>query len=293
MAIDNKILTNLPILMRSARKRADLSQVVVAQRLGLSQGGISKLEKGAMIPSAPLWFAFCELTGISPDSLSVGYLERHSPVRLESTPMVGGFKIPSRYRNNRGSKVRAMKPFLSFFEASLSKEKLKEYLSTKAKIDPDYLVDLDAQLNLNFNLDLMDTLITEGALSRNNLSAIAQGSLNPRTHGGIMKEFDVESDSIRRLVALLNNSRFYECNFKYGIENLTETRLDLSIRPEHHLNEFKYKDSGSLGDVLCSYKKSYFTLFANLSEKNSVEISERECHYRGADRCLYEVKIAG
>src|SRR4051812_23679776 len=109
--------------MRAARKRIGLTQMGVAQALGISQSALSKMESARLIPSAPQWFAFCEITTISADSLTLGYLERNKPALLTNAEVEGGFKLPKRFAEFRGSKVRAVMPFLIVFKETLGEEK--------------------------------------------------------------------------------------------------------------------------------------------------------------------------
>jgi DNA-binding XRE family transcriptional regulator len=62
-------------IMREARKRRGLKQTDVARALGVSQASISKLEAGKLMPSALIWFTFCQLTKIRPGSVLTGVLE--------------------------------------------------------------------------------------------------------------------------------------------------------------------------------------------------------------------------
>lgn len=71
--------------MRIARKNNKLSQKTVSYRLGISQSALSKMENGKLIPSAVLWFEFCRLTEISPDSLRTGEVEHRAMAYLRAS----------------------------------------------------------------------------------------------------------------------------------------------------------------------------------------------------------------
>jgi transcriptional regulator with XRE-family HTH domain len=52
--------------LKTHRKRLGLTQIQVAEKLGISQSFLSKLENAKAEPSALQWLHFCELTQIDP-----------------------------------------------------------------------------------------------------------------------------------------------------------------------------------------------------------------------------------
>ncbi len=54
--------------MLDARKKLGLTQAFVASQIGISQGALSKMERGLLVPSAIQWLEFCRLAKIQPDS---------------------------------------------------------------------------------------------------------------------------------------------------------------------------------------------------------------------------------
>jgi DNA-binding XRE family transcriptional regulator len=69
--------SNLPGLalvaaaLKTHRKRLGLTQIQVAEKLGISQSFLSKLENAKAEPSALQWLHFCELTQIDPRCVMV------------------------------------------------------------------------------------------------------------------------------------------------------------------------------------------------------------------------------
>ncbi len=49
----------LGLFMQSLRKKSKLNQKEMAEKLGLTQGAISKLESGKMIPDLLTWHLIC------------------------------------------------------------------------------------------------------------------------------------------------------------------------------------------------------------------------------------------
>src|SRR5947209_7844593 len=59
-------LAQVAAALKSNRKRLGLTQIQVAEKLGISQSFLSKLENAKAEPSALQWLHFCELTQIDP-----------------------------------------------------------------------------------------------------------------------------------------------------------------------------------------------------------------------------------
>lgn len=279
-------------LIRAARKRKGLTQSEVASILGSSQANVSKLENAMLIPSAVEWFEFCSATGISPEAIRTGYIDRSSETELRSGRTEGGFQLPSHYAHERGSKVRAMVPLLGYYREKRGEKALEDFFE-RIKIDSDLFVDLDNQVNLNFCLDLARDLISTGNLKKQDFAALTQSVRRPETHGRMQAVYADKVSQWNLLSLLIKNSRHYEINFKYELEEDGHGHTFLLVKPAEHLKEIKYRSDDTLGDFLCQYKKHYFESFTGYGGLKLASIEERECHYHGADRCLYEIKLAG
>jgi transcriptional regulator with XRE-family HTH domain len=281
-------------IMRAARKQAGMGQQEVAKKLGISQSALSKHENGLLILSAPHWYDFCQITGITPESFLSGCIERNRFSWLEEGSRVGDFKIPKKYASKRGSKVRAMLPFLRYLNACLGEKKEQEYFKT-LKIDPDYFVDLDNQLNLEFLLDVSRFLIQQGHLKPGNIDKLVESIGGPSAHGSLHSGYAGIKNRAELLTRLLTNARRYECNFNYAIEDQKPQYIVFSVTPEKHLEAMSYRNDPVLGDFLCQYKQQYFEQFVQYGESNPQKralITELECHYKGAPKCTYKLKTA-
>jgi transcriptional regulator with XRE-family HTH domain len=279
--------------MRAARKRAGLTQTGVSSELGISQSALSKMESARLIPSAPQWFAFCDIASISADSLTLGYIERNKPASLGRGEIEGGFRLPRQFAEFRGSKVRAVMPFIIVFKEIFGEEKFNQYLES-LKLDADFFMDLDNQINLNFCLETLKTLISKGDFKAKDFSRMSRAMVQPRVHGcSLYRNYEGAADALVRLKMLIGNARQYECNFRYALENENASGLVLSIEPEPHLDAFDYRNDSVLGNALCRYKQHYFHEVSACGNGVGLRVREIECHYRGAERCVYELKMAG
>ena len=64
-------LAQVAAALKTHRKRLGLTQIQVAEKLGISQSFLSKLENAKAEPSALQWLQFCELTQIDPRCVMV------------------------------------------------------------------------------------------------------------------------------------------------------------------------------------------------------------------------------
>jgi hypothetical protein len=57
------------------------------------------------------------------------------------------------------------------------------------------------------------------------------------------------------------------------------------------MKDFDYMDP-VLSDFLCRYKKSWFQAFSRYGDPTvNSEIKELQCHFSGADQCLYQMTL--
>ena len=84
-------------ITRAGRKLAGLTQLELAKGLDVTQGYISKLEKGLLIPSATHWFRFCETMSIPAYSGQTGFIDQCLKISLSDESQIGLFKIPDIY----------------------------------------------------------------------------------------------------------------------------------------------------------------------------------------------------
>ena len=87
----NPVTSNLPGLaqvaaaLKTNRKRLGLTQIQVAEKLGISQSFLSKLENAKAEPSALQWLHFCELTQIDPRCVMLALRQQSSEgIRAEA-----------------------------------------------------------------------------------------------------------------------------------------------------------------------------------------------------------------
>jgi DNA-binding XRE family transcriptional regulator len=72
--------------LKNNRKRLGLTQIQVAEKLGISQSFLSKLENAKAEPSALQWLQFCEITQIDPRCVMASSRPPAEGMRSEPRP---------------------------------------------------------------------------------------------------------------------------------------------------------------------------------------------------------------
>lgn len=279
------IQQNIGKIMRALRKEQGMSQKEMATFVGLSQSDVSRLESGKQSMSLCDWLAYCEKMGIMADSAKIGYYERPSKTKLLDLNDPNPFKLPRKYLRDRGSKVRSSKLYMNFFTLSSGEAEVQKFLEFH-KVDPDFFMNLDNQINASFPLSVFAMLVTKRKVNKDNVQRMAAAITNPSTHGHIHHKYEDIEKSITLIKALVNNIKFYDANFDYRISDQTADTIDITIAPNAHMVGI-IKKMPEIEDGICHYLKSVFLSFSSYGGKAPLKIQEKECLYRGGKKCAY------
>jgi DNA-binding XRE family transcriptional regulator/predicted hydrocarbon binding protein len=286
--------------MRAVRKHAGLTQTDIARKLETSQSAISKIEAGSLAPPLLIWMSFCKLMGIDAvETLETGFVDFMRPANAENVSVsleenqgkIENFRIPARYLNDRGTSVRWLLPLLKFYSSRHGTDKLRKFLKSTMRIDPDFLVILDHSVNIQFVLDLSKHLVDSGDLTREDIATIAQFASNPDYQGFLHPILSRAVNAREKLTQLISNIERYETNFLYCIESNENNELRVSIKPREHLKRFDYLNA-PLAKMCCDYRKGFLQAVSRQPNESAFKINEHQCLYDGADRCIYEIEIA-
>ncbi len=240
--------------MRAGRKLRGLNQTDLCAQLGISQSYLSKVENGLVEPNVSLWFNLCDVLKIGYNAWREGFIDLLTPASLRSELSENNFKLPSKYAVCRGTKVRALRPLLQRFEKTQGKEALHGFLKER-KIDPDFFTILDNQVNFEFFIDLTRALIQNTGLDR--IHELTSAVSNAESHGTLREKYDSQPSPDAVIYAWVGNARYYDCDFRYRVEDDRKEYLDISITPEEHLENFSHKDDALMKDFILRYQKSY------------------------------------
>lgn len=171
----------------------------------------------------------------------------------------------------------------------MGSDRLNEYFES-VQIDPDFFAVYDNQLNVSFSLEMASYLISKGHLNRDNLAEFAECYDSALVHGQMHGFYREQRERRELLRSLVENIGKYERNCSYEILDENDEKMLISIRPKAVMKKFEYTND-VLGSFVCDVKKEYIKRFSNYTDDQPCEINELECHFKGSDRCLYEITL--
>ncbi len=277
-------------VLRASRKMKGVGQQDLAAAMGISQSLLSKLENALIIPSAPTWFYLCEFLEVQTDSGVKGFIDRRRDSTLSDIDRLGNFKIPKNYSYLQGSMTRTSRPLLHYFAKHLGEKKTKEYLKHK-EIDPDFFVILDNPLNINFNLELLRTMINSGHLKKNDIPELTSFMKDSLMHGSLEKDYETQKDAKTLLGAFEKNLAKYETNWRYHFDLNKKDKVEIECLPQPHLNEFDLK-SDSIDKFISDYRKNFIKEFLTEHKIKTKQIESLSSIYEGKEKCVYQIQLA-
>lgn len=278
--------------MRAARKRKGLTQSDIATLLQTSQANISKLENAMLIPSAPEWFEFCDVMKIPPESLRTGTLDARQPTTLRSEVYEGGFRLPKRYIESRGTSLRAAMPLLARAETTLGEQRLNAALEGMG-LDPDVTVELTNVLNANFWMDLAQLLNKEGVIEFGDLSSLDPHYIQPLCHGSLHNIYAGAESPDELLRQWHQNFALYTSDYLFSIEEQSADhhQLTISVKALEHMKPFLFGGEAPLGNFMCRYFMQKLGAFPAYNGAQKAKVETLACMHKGDDRCLYRVTL--
>lgn len=281
---DKAIIMRIGKLLQATRKHLGLNQTAIAPQLGLDQSALSRVESGKQMLTATQWFTFCKIAGISPDSLTYGLIELDRP---ESA-----LRLPTRYAFEKRTKVRSLLPMLQFARASLGERGLSAFLDEQG-IDPDFFLNLTAEINFNFVIDLSEALVKKTGMSSKDAENVTRTAGESAAHGSLHHFYDyIYGNQIDLVSKFVDNVSRYGSNFKYEIIEADKSQIDIAVIPFPHMKDFDYRDNAVLGDFFAHYDRGFFQNLSTYGGQKPAKVTLLENHYKGAQRCLYRMKAA-
>ena len=276
-------------VIRTARKELGISQADLAKSLGYrSQGAISKVENGQYSLAADQLIEFSKISGIPIGQIFEGYIDKYTPSKLIQSGESPAFTLPKRYAFNRGTTVRHTAPMIDRFEEALGQDAFQQFAKSR-KIDPDYFVNRSNQINMSFNLDMLEELARRGHLSEDTFGSMTSHIFRK---GGALKLHRLIGKPAN-LGALFTNIvksiRYIESNFEYALDSVREDAVSVSCKPMWHVSDIECKHDPVTQSFLCHFRKRWMIDLASYAAGLSVEIHEPECYHRRGNKCLYRI----
>jgi len=281
---DQIVIERIGRILQATRKHLGLNQTAVAPQLGLDQSALSRVESGKQMLTATQWFTFCGLAGISPDSLTYGMIELDRP---ESA-----IRLPARYAFEKRSKVRSLLPMLDFARATLGERGFNSFLEDR-KVDPEFFINLNAEINFNFTIDLAEALVRKTNMNSKDAESITRTAAEAASHGALHHYFDcIYTNQINLIAGYVEQAGRYGSNFQTQILDSGKNHIDVAITPLPHMKEFGYRDNHILGDFLCHYDKGFLQNLSAYGDQKplKVVIAENLFKDKGASRSVYRMK---
>ena len=275
-------------VLRAGRRSRGVSQADLASAIGVSQGQLSKLEKGVTVMSAPAWFRICEVLDIPPETGLLGYIDWLKPCTLSNENRQGAFKIPKRYSYLQGSTARVFRPFLSHFARQLGEKKMDEFIRFK-NLDPDYFTVIDHSLNFNFNTDLTHQMMSSGLLDQNGLKQVAALAAQEGEHGLLGQLYRKATSPFEILEVFQNNYSKYTVNWDFEFNYPKKNVLEIVSTSAPHLKEFNI-DQNEQGILFSEYLKE---VFIHLFERNNFRMapSAFQTNREGGLKTIYRLDV--
>lgn len=279
----NQIKEQLGETVYLMRKAAKISQVELGRLLSLHQTAICRIEQGLQSLMIEQLYTLSQFFDVKLDALIEGEVDYWKlSQRFNQLP-----PLPSRYREFPHSKVREVLPGFRFMERHRG-EGASLQLMTEMKLPKAYFFNPDLSLGVYCQLDLLKHLIQNGGLNESNVQELVEEARTEQVQGFLHPVFANQCHPLSVIQTWVINAHHYENHFRYEIQDLEKDRLVLFVTPESHMKDVAYRDP-VLGDMLCQYKKAYLSQLSQyLVGSSPVHVTEKECHFHGADQCIYE-----
>jgi len=265
------------------RKAAKISQVELGNILSLHQTAICRIEQGFQSLMIEQLYTISQFFGVKMDALVDGEVDYWKIAqKFNQLP-----PLPDRYAIHPYSKVREVLPSLKFLERRKGAEELSQILN-EFQLPKAFFLNPNLDLGVNCHLDFLRHLIKSGELNQDTLKNLTSEARSEAIQGFLHPVYESQINPVALVQTWVLNSHHYEKNFQYVLEDPSKDKIDVSVTPEKHMKDVDYQDD-ILGNMLCEYKKNYFTQLAKYSHSGELKVTEKECHFRGGLRCVYQL----
>lgn len=259
--------------------------------MGISQSALSKMESGILIPSIHQWFEFCSSASIPVESHVHGYLDRMELIRFQDKLTQTDFKVADIYRNDAGSSARSMAPLIQWLYAQLGDVKAKK-LVKEMGVDPDYFANLNSQINFRFFVDLFQVMRKKGIYKKTDITQVTNQVASQRAHGGLYAGYQQATDVESLLRVAFSKSTFYEVNFDYQLEEVSQKKIAFSVSPKEHLMKNKELQYAESCEFLNDYRGGYFKSLVDHLQSKQVSVKDVICVSNQMEKNVYEMSYS-
>lgn len=277
-----EISNNIRYIIIAARKLRGYTQIELSKKLGISQGLVSKLEKGSLQPSAILWFEVCQSMNIDWDCQVFGYIDELGPT------VHSKFIHSKKYGAPYTSSVRSLKPLLDILRLIHGDTKYYEYLA-KEGFRPEYFYYLGNKVSFTFFLKVLKN-VNKLLRSRSNIN-LDQFLMTRNIHGKMYESLLTSThEESSKLSLFCQNASNYEENFNYSFEKTSQKKSLLFANHNQPIIEQSIIKEDILNQ-LDEYKSNYLKNYLNFNSGTKHFVSKIECGFKDqSNRCIYQIE---
>ncbi|MCB9090919.1 MAG: helix-turn-helix transcriptional regulator [Halobacteriovoraceae bacterium] len=253
-------------LLRAARKMNNISQVEACHSLQLTQGTLSKIENGVLIPKTDLWFEFCDFYKLDVNAYYFGVVDNFKTIKTSDISRVGLFSIPQEWGEVSTVGVRGISPYRKLFVEELSEKEFEDFCDLK-KMDSDYFRIFDNAINYRFEFELVEFLIDKRILGSKKLKKLIDAVLDPNCHGVSSRCFKNlgPKQSLEHFIDIFDR---YNSGFKMSVIGESKDKIEIKIDPIEELSTFDFT----------KLKNFYFNFFQTILE-STPKLADKNYRY--------------
>ncbi len=239
--MSKELTLKLGRLLRAVRKMKGLPQKEVCQSLNLTQGTLSKIESGILMPRINLWFDFCGYYDIDPNSYYIGVIDNFKTLKTKDVTKVGLFTIPNEIGYSSSIGVRSIASYIKLLEFNISNDVFLDFCKD-CNIDPDYFLGFDNTINYNFEFKLIELLVKKRILTASKMSKLSKAIENPEMSGVMLKNFESFKTPEKSLKYFLKNYNKYNSGLNLEIEEEKNNSLIVHVAPKEEISHFDFSN---------------------------------------------------
>ena len=282
-----QIMNRIGHTVELVRKHLGLNQRDIAPRVGLDQSAFSRVESGKQVLTHPQWLAFCELTGVSPDATASGWFELKS---LESAP--SAMKLPDRYAFEKHIRVRALLPLIDYAKSALGQRGWDTFLEG-VRMNPDYFACLNASINFNFAVDVVEELRVKRGLKAEDAFDFTRTVIEPHAHGSLRHLYDhFSGDPAALLYAVVRKFASYRDDFIPEIIDAGSKTVEISLVPSDSFSRFQADMNEGLGAWLGNLEMGYFANFCAYGGRHPIQAKLEKNHFAGDAKTIIQLRLS-
>ncbi len=279
---------NLGQNLRKIRVATGLTQTNISINTGIDQARLSKLENGKDITlDTSQMYSLSQYFGISIDNLISGRINFNKVSKKLGLEL----QLPKNMLDLQYSTVRVLLPYINYLDSTYG-TKYTDLIFKHLKVERHYFVDPNQPISVHICMEFSQFCLERRLVDEKSYNDFSKFIYIKNTQGSLFDLYNSQTSPLSVVNLFASSSSKYASNFINKIEDYNSNQFEVSITPNTHMEEVKYK-AYEVPDFLCRYLKSYLETLVRHSCGGMISIEEPECHYhKGADKCVYKIRVA-